>query len=807
MNNERFDDIYNNLEEEKPIDYKALIFEYLIHWPYILLFLVLSLACCYIYLRFQAPVYNVNATVLIKQDEQKSGANASLSALEDMGMLSMARNFDNELEILQSRTLIKKVVNHLNLYVDYSRPNNFGYPTTLYKSTPVKVWMAPEEADRLSAPIKIDLDYHKDGSVHVTATYQQGETEQQLVKDIKELPAVLVTPVGTVTLTAATDSTLLATPQQLTAHISTPNGTAAASCSKLSAESTSKNTTIVRLNYNDSHVQRATDFLNTLVALYNNDANDDKNQVASRTAEFINSRIEIINRELGTTEQELADYKQQAGLTDLSADAQLALQGSSEYDQKRAENATQLRLIGFLRQYIETPANRYEVIPANIGLSDASLNNLIAQYNEMLIERKRLLRTSNENNPVVINLDTSIAATRNSVLVGVANVEKGLQITRSNLNAEARKYETRISNAPKQEKELISISRQQEIKANLYLMLLQKREENAITLAATANNGRIIEEPMAASAPVSPNKKVIFLIALVLGLAIPIGCIYLIRLLRFKIEGRADVERITDITVIGDIPQIEIQGHQAIVIHENQNGLMEEVFRSVRTNLQYLLQKGQKVILFTSTTSGEGKSFTAGNLAVSFAYMGKKTLIVGMDIRKPGLNRVFDISRKSEGITRYLAQPEDTDLLSLCQPFSLSPNLYILPGGAVPPNPTELVARESLDQAMAILREHFDYIILDTAPIGIVTDTQLIARVADVSVYVCRADYTHKSDFAYINELKRENKLPNLCTLINGINMNKRRNGYYYGYGKYGKYGKYGYGKKYGYGYGYGYGK
>lgn len=799
---------YNTLleEDEKPVNYKALIFEYLIHWPFILVFLVLSLAGCYVYLRFQAPVYNVNATVLIKQDEQKGGANASLSALEDMGMLSMARNFDNELEILQSRTLIKKVVNHLNLYVDYSQPNDFGYPTTLYKSTPVKVWMAPEEADRLSAPVQMHLDYRENGSVHVTATYLQNGVEQQLVKDVEELPAVLVTSVGTVTLTAATDSTLLATPQQVTARISTPNGTAAACCNKLSAAPTSKSTTIVRLNYNDSHVQRATDFLNTLVALYNNDANDDKNQVASRTAEFINSRIDIINRELGTTEQELADYKQQAGLTNLSADAQLALQGSSEYDQKRAENATQLRLIGFLRQYIETPANRYEVIPANIGLSDASLNNLIAQYNEMLIERKRLLRTSNENNPVVINLDTSIAATRNSVLVGVANVEKGLQITRSNLNAEARKYETRISNAPKQEKELISISRQQEIKANLYLMLLQKREENAITLAATANNGRIIEEPMPGGL-VAPNSKQFYMIALVLGIAFPIGCIFLIRLLRFKIEGRADVERITDITVVGDVPQIEIQGHQAIVIQENQNGLMEEVFRSVRTNLQYLLQKDQKVILFTSTTSGEGKSFTAGNLAVSFAFMGKKTLIVGMDIRKPGLNRVFDISRKSEGITRYLAQPEDTDLLGLCQPSSLSPNLYILPGGAVPPNPTELVARDSLDQAMAILREHFDYIILDTAPIGIVTDTQLIARVADVSVYVCRADYTHKSDFAYINELKRESKLPNLCTLINGINMNKRRNGYYYGYGKYGKYGKYGYGKKYGYGYGYGYGK
>lgn len=793
-------------EDEKPVDYKALIFEYLIHWPYILAFLILSLAGCYVYLRYQAPVYNVNATVLIKQDDKKSAVNSPLGAMQDFGMLSMASNFDNEMEILQSRTLLKKVVNQLNLYISYSRKNSFGYATSLYKNTPVQVWMAPEEADRLQAPLQLEIGYTPNGQTAVTATYIQNQTEAKVSKSFDKLPAVLVTPVGTLSLTQAADSTLLQQPLTYQATITSPTGTAAGCRANLSAAPTSKSTTIVRLSYNDGNVRRGQDFLNTLVALYNSDANDDKNEVASRTAEFISSRIDIINRELGTTEQELADYKQQAGLTNLSADAQLALQGSSEYDQKRAENTTQIRLVEFLRQYIENPANRYEVIPANIGLSDNGLVTLIAQYNEMLIERKRLLRTSNENNPVVINLDTSIAATRNSVLSSVASVEKGLQITRNNLNAEARKYETRISNAPKQEKELISISRQQEIKANLYLMLLQKREENAITLAATANNGRIIEEPMYGGL-VAPNGKQFYMIALVLGLAIPIGGIFLIRLLRYKIEGRADVERITDITIIGDIPQIEHEVKESIVVHENENGLMEEIYRSVRTNLQYMLRDDQKVILFTSTTSGEGKSFNAGNLAVSFAFMGKKTLIMGMDIRKPGLNKIFDISRKEEGITRYLAHPEDTDILSLCQPSKLSANLFILPGGVVPPNPTELVARESLDQALVILREHFDYIILDTAPIGIVTDTQLIARVADVSVYVCRADYTHKSDFAYINELKRENKLPNLCTLINGIDMNKRRNGYYYGYGKYGKYGKYGYGKKYGYGYGYGYGK
>lgn len=568
----------------------------------------------------------------------------------------------------------------------------------------------------------------------------------------------------------------------------------------LTAEPVGDFTSIVKLTCEDVSVRRGVDFLRMLVTQYNNEANEDKNQVATRTAQFIDERIRIINAELGSTESELAEYKQRAGLTDLSADAQLALQESSEYDKQRAENTNQLRLIAFLRSYIDDPKNRYEVIPANVGLADGALVNVIAQYNELLVERKRLLRSSNENNPMLINLDASIAVTRNTVLTTVENVEKGLQITRNSLDLQAGKYQSRINRAPQQERELISITRQQEIKANLYLMLLQKREENAITLAATANNGRIIEEPRR-SGLVAPNTLNIYFVALVLGLFFPIMGIYLVRLLRFKIESRVDVERITNVSVIGDVPLVDNVKTDSVVIKENENGLMEEVFRNVRTNIQYMLQEGQKVILFTSTVQGEGKSFNAANLAVSFAFMDRRTVVVGMDIRKPKLNHIFGLSGKLPGMTQFLASPSSVDLLSLCQPTAVSPNLYVLPSGAVPPNPTELVARKSLEQAIDLLKQHFDYIILDTAPIGMVTDTRLIARVADLSVYVCRAGYTHKNDFELINELEQEKKLPNLCVLINGIDMSKRKNGYYYSYGKYGKYG---YGKKYGYGYGYG---
>lgn len=800
MSDEKYDDLFQG-EDEKPIDYKAILFEYLMYWPWFVACLLVCIAGAWCYLRYQAPVYNVNATVLIKQGDKNkpSGQNASLEAMQDLGMLSMASNFDNEVEIIQSRTLLKEVVNALNLNITYTEKRSFGYPMQLYKNTPVQVWMSPDEADKLTSSLQLQLECTPEGKVQVNTAFSHNGKEQTLSKHFDQLPGVLVTPVGTITLSSK-DSTSIQEAHTIYATIISPTVAAANCKAHLSADPVSKVTTIVRLNYNDTNVDRGMDFLNTLVALYNRDANDDKNEVASRTAEFIDTRIQIINQELGSTENQLATYKQKAGLTDLSSDAQLALQGNAEYTQKQAENATQLRLVQFLKEYIDNPANQMEVIPANIGLTDNALATVIGQYNEMLTERKRLLRTSSESNPAVVNLDASIQATRKNVQTSVSSVLKGLEITRNDLEHQARKFEGKISNAPTQEKELLSITRQQEIKANLYLMLLQKREENAITLAATANNGRIVEEPLSGG-PVSPNSRTFYLLALVLGIGIPVSIIYLSNLLRFKIESRADVEKITNVPVIGDIPVVETKGNP-IVVRENRNDLMEEVFRSIRTNIQFMLQENQKVVLFTSTSSGEGKSFTAGNLACSFAFMGKKVVIVGLDIRKPGLNKVFHLSHKEKGITQYLVDPEHTDLLSLCQTSSESENLYILPGGIVPPNPTELVARQTLDQAIEILKKHFDYVLLDTAPIGMVTDTQLIARVADLSVYICRADYTHKSHYELINDLKKDHKLPNICTLINCINMNQRKNGYYYGYGKYGKYGKYGYGKKYGYGYG-----
>ena len=794
--------------DDKEIDIQGLLFKYLIHWPWFVGAVIVCLISAYIYLYVATPVYNISATVLIK-DDKKGGSSNNVAGLDELGLsglITSSQSIDNEIEVLRSKTLVKEVVNYLNLYVTYQDDDQIP-SKELYKTSPVQVNMTPQEAEKLKTKVVIEMVLHPQGSLDVNVKME----DKEIQKHFEKLPAILPTNQGTLSFFQTTDSISskkneeVGSPVQdmrhITATISQPMNVARRYCENLSIEPTSKTTSVVTVSLKNSSLQRGQDFINQLLEMYNRNTNNDKNEIAQKTAEFIDERIGIISKELGSTEADLETFKRDAGITDLSSDAQIALTGNAEYEKKQVENRTQISLVEDLKKYLGH--NEYEILPSNVGLKDITLAAQIDRYNEMLIERKRLLRTSTENNPAIINLDTSIRATKANVQATLEGTLQGLFITKADLDREAKRYMRRISDAPGQERQYVSIARQQEIKAGLYLMLLQKREENAIMLAATANNAKIIDDAIADVIPVSPKRSIIYLAALCLGIAIPVVVIYMIDLTKFKIEGRADVEKLTSVPIAGDIPLTDEKNTKegSIAVFENQNNLMSETFRNIRTNIQFMLQNNKKVILVTSTVSGEGKSFTSANLAISLSLLGKKVVIVGLDIRKPGLNKVFNLSSKEKGITQYLANPE-MDLMSLVQLSDVNRNLYILPGGTVPPNPTELLARDGLDKAIEILKKNFDYVILDTAPIGMVTDTLLIGRVADLSAYVCRADYTHKAEYTLINELFHEQKLPNLCTIINGVDLKKRKYGYYYGYGKYGKH--YGYGKRYGYGYGYG---
>lgn len=799
MIDERKDKLGEQSEEQ--VNIQELLFRYLIHWPWFVVSIIICIACAWGYLRLTTPIYNISATVLIK-DEKKGGGASMSSDLEKMGLegfVSSSSNVDNEIEVLRSKSLAREVVNNLGLFVTYMDEDEFP-SKELYHTSPVLVSLTHQEADKLPGRMEINMILQPTGALGVQITVGEKEYRKQFDK----LPAVFPTDEGTVAFFANNDTLSAVCPENITkerhitAFINRPFSVLKEYVNSLSIAPTSKTTSVVVISLENTNTRRGRDYINKLLEMYNINANNDKNEVAQKTAEFIDERIGIISKELGSTEQDLENFKRSAGITDLSSEAQIALTGNAEYEKKRVENQTQINLVMDLQRYMK--GNEYEVLPSNIGLQDAASAGAIDRYNQMLVERKRLLRTSTENNPTIINLDTSIRAMRTNVQATLDATLKGLQITKEDLAREASRYSRRINDAPTQERQFVSIARQQEIKSGLYLMLLQKREENAITLAATANNAKIIDEALADDNPISPKETIVYLAALVLGVGLPVGVIYLIGLTKFKIEGRADVEKLTSLPVVGDVPLAD-EKTGSIAVFENQNNLMSETFRNVRTNLQFMLENGKNVILVTSTISGEGKSFISANLAISLSLLGKKVVIVGLDIRKPGLNKVFNIPKKEHGITQYLTKTT-ANLMDFVQPSDINKNLFILPGGTVPPNPTELLARGGLEKAIETLKANFDYVILDTAPVGMVTDTLLIGRVADLSVYVCRADYTHKAEFTLINELAENNKLPNLCIAINGLDLNSRKYGYYYGYGKYGKY--YGYGKRYGYGYGYG---
>lgn len=804
---------FNNIEDEEPgFDFKTIIMKLFIYWKWILLSIIVCLGCAYVYLQMQTPVYRVSGRIMI-HDKQKGGYQDQMTALQqDFGIMSSSGGLDNEIEIMHSKTLLKRVVIDLGMYTTYKIEEGFFKPTrVLYKSYPLNAEISKEDAEKMTSGLSFKVTQPNPSTFVIEYPLYNKETKktEQVKKELKELPYQLETRIGTITFSKGTAAPLTKG-QEMTISFIPPISRAGSCLGALTIQPTSKSTAIATVSYLDVNTRRGVDFINQLLVVYNRENNNDKNQVAHKTEEFVKRRLEIVSRELDEAEEQIAQFKRSLGVVDVNGDAQKSLQGSSTYETRGLEINTQLKLLSYLREYIMDPANQLQAMPTNVGLSDGSLSGLIGRYNEVVMERNRLLRTASESNPAVVDLTMTLNTMIESIETSINSLENSLMIQKRVVDSQASMYTSKLGDVPNQEKILAAYQRQLEVKSGLYMMLLQKSEENAIALAATSDNAKMIDAPSPNYAPVSPKRSSILLIALVAGCAIPIVLIYLSELLRYKLEGRNDLERLTKVPILGDvIMSHDLKGRRCLVVRENDNDIMAETFRSIRTNLQFLLDgPDKKVIQFTSSTSGEGKTFVSSNLAMSIALLGKKVLLVGLDIRKPRLAEIFDLRDRKKGITTFLVgDKEDRDLLfSQIIPSGANDNLDVLPAGVVPPNPAELLSRDNLDYAIKYLSEAYDYIILDTAPVALVADTLIISRVADATVYICRSDYTAKSALKLVNSLYAENKMSNMSIVLNGVDMTKPKYEYYYGakgYGRYG-YGRYGYGR-YGYGrYGYG---
>lgn len=806
---------FNNIEDSSDgFNIKHVIIKLFIYWKWIALSVILSLACAYLYLQKQTPVYKIQASVMINDKQKGSYQDQMMALQQDFGIMTATGGLDNEIEIMKSKSMLKQTVLDLDLYVTYTLDNGFWKPSqVLYGSYPVNLVVEQKDVEKMTSNFSVLVKQPTpDSYVIEYAAYDSNTGKSEMVeKELATLPYALNTHIGTLLLTKG-DAAPLTKGQELIISVVPPISKARACLGALSIEPTSKNTAIANISYLDVNTRRGIDFVNQLVVAYNRENNNDKNLVAIKTEEFVKRRLAIVARELDETEEKIAQFKRSLGLINVGGDAQKILDGSSKYEDRRVEISTQLSMLDYLRDYINNPQNHLQAMPVNVGVLDATLTSQISNYNQAVLERNRLLRTASENNPAVIDLTTTAELMVETIRTSLESCYNSLIIQKRDVEAQAKMFSSKIGDVPTQEKILAAYQRQLEVKSGLYMMLLQKSEENAIALSATTDNAKIIDAALANYSPISPKRSSILLIALVIGLGLPIACIYIVELLRYKIEGRNDLERLTKVPILGDVAVAHNlkNGQRGIVVRENDNDMMAETFRSLRTNLQFLLEgPDKKVIQFTSTISGEGKTFISSNLAMSMALLGKKVILLGLDIRKPRLAEMFGFKDYKKGITTFLAgDPNDRDLLfEQILSSGINENLDILPAGIVPPNPAELLSKVNLDNAIKFLSEKYDYILLDTAPVGLVTDTLIIARVADASVYVCRADYTAKNDLNLVNSLFEQGKLKNMSLVLNGVDMTKRKYGYYYGYGSYGKYGRYGYGK-YGYGhYGhYGYG-
>lgn len=785
-------------EEQSALDFQTIYSTLILNWKWFLLSIVLCCALAVAYVKLAPKVFQSSTKILIKDDESKKGggaAGAAAAAMSNLslGFMSSSNGIDNETEILNSRFLVQQTIKNLKLYAEYKH-GGMLVDTLIYAKQEVNVDMDTTSLKQLNAPMKLTIT-REGGIYHVKGKYFKpidAETFEkapyEINKTLAKLPAQIRTKAGTLTLTQ-NPGYELKEGTELKVEMISPFKASKEYFKRLTMNQTKKTANTVELTFNDESRERGVDFLNGLIDAYNYQANIDKNEIQKRTEDFINSRLAKISTELTGNDTNLEKYKQKNRMVDIGLNAKQAVLSSDQFDQELNKANTQVELLNEIGKYMDQPANKYQPIPTNVGLEDESATALIGQYNSLALTRKQLLHSASEDSPVVTPITAQLEDLMTAIKRAMFQARINMKIQRNSIADMASKYEKTIGVTPEQEKALTQIGRQQSVTSGLYLMLLQKREETSMSLASTADKAKIIE-PAAFVDKVSPKGIIALLIAFILGVAIPAGIIYLRELLRNKILGHDDVEKLTQLPIIGDIPTASANGSKGnIVIQENKSNLMSEIFRGLRTNLQLAGDDKEKVFIVTSTTTGEGKTFIASNLAMSLALLEKKTIMVGLDIRKPRMAELFGISDRQHGITNILAKEECNweEVKDQIVASGVNHNFDLLMAGPTAANPGELMVRKSLKQTIALLKEHYDYVIIDTAPVGLVADTLQLSKLADRTLFVCRADFSTKSSFTYINKLDEQKKLPNISIVINDIDLSKKKFAYSYGFGKYSK--------------------
>jgi len=765
LNNSNFDNI----------SIREILIKYLLKWHWFLISVIICIAVAYYYLKITNEQFQVQSTILIRKNKSTSGL-LDMSMLDGFGggMSGSSKEVEDEIQVLSSKTLMTNVIKSLAIETEYYEKTKFKY-NEIYPLTPLKLITPLQFNDTVKNTAEFKLERKEDG---YQIDFKYGKLSERY--KINDLNQSINTPAGVFKfqqifpLKKGETIKIKSNPlRNLTENY----------CLSVRIVSVNKKSNAINVSTISACPKKAEVVLDKLIELYNQDAVIDKNLIATSTAAFVEERIKLIGSELLGVEKDVENYKKKNKLTDITTDAEIFLKSASVYDTKLAELETQLNLVSYIEAYVKDNKHQYDLVPANLGIEDKSLLLLMQEYNRALLERLKVMRTTNDKNPVLMQMEQQLKQLRTSITVSIVSIKDGLKIAKNDVLGKTSQFSSRINGVPTQERELTEIIRQKEIKSKLYLFLLQKREENELSLSSTIPSAKTLDSAYTSLTPNSPRKMMILLLALLIGVLIPLVFIYVIDVLNNKILNSKELKRLVKVPYLGSIG-IKKEA-DVVVVREGNTTPIVEMFRIIRTNLQFMLAGKEKpVILITSSISGEGKSFTSINIAMSIALMKKKVVLVGLDIRSPMLGSYLHLT-KEKGITMYIAD-ETNNVNDIIMPSNLHPYLDVIPAGPVPPNPAELIMNHRLDELFVQLREMYDYIIVDSAPIGLVSDTYLINRLVDNCIYVARQNYTPREACSLINDIYEQKRLNGMAVVLNGTNESSE---YGYGYG-------YGYGKK-----------
>lgn len=750
------------------VDVKQLLASYFRFWYLFLLSLIVCVGLAYVYLYLATPQYRIYSSILLKNEENQTG-NTRNSELGELNLFSTKQSIDNELEVLNSMSLMQRVFSELSLAVTYHVEEKFKTREIYGAELPIRLSIVKLHPTAYGHKITV----RRKTSTTFSIQEEGGKVSNHKYGEEINMPygifTIIAAPLDSASkLNSRTQQPIIVKFHDIIKLANAYNGA-------VKVEAVNRRASVIRISLIESVPEKGKDIINKLLEVYSKEAMEDRNQLATTTIEFIDERLKYLTSELTDVEKDVEQFKREHEVTDVTSDAGQYLQQAGEYNKQLSLLTNQIEVLESLEEYLNRQAGKFEVVPSTLNIQEPTLVNLITRFNDLQLEKERMLRTALPSNPLVRDINEQLATIQLNILENLHNIKRGLVITRKNMQSTSGRYRSQISKVPSIERELLEINRQQGTKGNLYLYLLQKREESALALEATVSKTRMLDPALVEDKPVSPKKTLTYLFALIVGLGLPFSGVYIKNVLNDKIQGKRDVQRITRTPILGEISRSSV-GSSLVMTKESTTSIAE-LFRLIRSNIHFATAgKANKVLLVTSSISGEGKTFFSINLAASLALIGKTVVLLELDLRKPSMAKQLGV-KPSVGITNYLISMDKYSMEDIVKQHKTVRGLFIALSGSIPPNPSELMTSKVLADFILELKERFDYVIIDSPPVGQVADAFSLNPIVDSTIYLTRCNYTTKSHVELVDDIYVNKKLPHPMIVLND---SKEASGYGY---------------------------